>query len=163
MDPSENKPWITQDSFTLLNQLIKKDFVCFEFGAGGSTVWLSGLSERVFSVEHHPGWATIVEKRLRDRNIPNVELTFVSRENDEYSNFISKFDNEYFDLVFVDGRDRVKCIKNSISKLKPDGILVLDNSDRSRYDEGKESMRSWKRTDTSNDRWSTTIWFKPRS
>ena len=112
-------------------------------------------------MEHDLKWVNIVEERIRNRNIKNVDLNSVSRENDEYSNFINKFENDYFDLIFIDGRDRVKCIKNSIAKLKPGGILVLDNSERDRYNAGKRLLRNWKTIETTNTVWRTTIWFKP--
>ena len=160
---NETLPWTTKGAFTLLNNLITKEFICFEFGSGGSTIWLSRLSKKVFSIEHDPEWAEIVRKRLEDRNITNVELACVSRENDEYSKFISRFNDDYFDFIFVDGRDRVKCIRNSIGKLKPGGVLSLDDSKRERYNEGKDLMRTWKKTETVSvsGYQSNTIFFKP--
>lgn len=34
------------------------------------------------------------------------------------------------DLVLVDGRDRVECTRSALPKLRPDGVLMLDDTDR---------------------------------
>ena len=39
------------------------------------------------------------------------------------------------DLVFIDGRHRVESIRQSMSLIKDGGILILDNSDRTDYNE----------------------------
>jgi tRNA A58 N-methylase Trm61 len=52
----------------------------------------------------------------------------------EYSRAIQKFQNR-FDVVVVDGRDRVNCVKNCLPALKPSGVVILDNSERPEYSE----------------------------
>ena len=44
--------------------------------------------------------------------------------------------NKTFDIILVDGRDRVNCIKQSIDCLTSNGVLILDDSQRDRYQEG---------------------------
>src|SRR5690606_2632205 len=41
-----------------------------------------------------------------------------------------------FDVIVVDGRARNACLRAARKHVKPGGLIVLDNSDRS-YDEGK--------------------------
>ena len=40
------------------------------------------------------------------------------------------------EVIVVDGRARASCMFQSISKLRPGGMLILDNSDRSYYLDG---------------------------
>ena len=47
----------------------------------------------------------------------------------------------YEDVIAVDGRDRVNCVKHAMPKLKPGGVLVLDDSHRPRYREAFERHR----------------------
>ena len=35
-----------------------------------------------------------------------------------------------FDLVLVDGRARLGCVVSALPKLRPEGVLLLDNSER---------------------------------
>ena len=41
-----------------------------------------------------------------------------------------------FDIVIVDGRDRVNCVKNAVNSIKVDGVIVLDDSERESYKAG---------------------------
>ncbi|MDJ0617413.1 MAG: hypothetical protein QNJ63_11820 [Calothrix sp. MO_192.B10] len=51
-----------------------------------------------------------------------------------YCRSITEF-NQEFDVVIVDGRDRVNCVKQAIGKLSKTGVIILDDSDRQRYSE----------------------------
>lgn len=52
-----------------------------------------------------------------------------------------KFPNEYFDLILIDGRVRMNCLKNATPKLKVGGVLIFDNSDRYELSELERSNR----------------------
>lgn len=72
--------------------------------------------------------------------------------NPEYSNFsftkyveeISKYPDEYFDLVVVDGRSRASCIRASANKVKIGGYILLDNSERFEYLQNNYFLKLWK-------------------
>ena len=38
-----------------------------------------------------------------------------------------------FDIIIVDGRDRVNCCYQSLAALNENGVLVLDDSEREKY------------------------------
>jgi predicted O-methyltransferase YrrM len=50
-----------------------------------------------------------------------------------YVEAIDAYPDASFDLVVVDGRARPSCLRQAIPKLRPRGLLVLDNSDRDYY------------------------------
>jgi len=50
-----------------------------------------------------------------------------------YASQIDSFPDGYFDLVLVDGRARPACIMHGAPKVRPGGMLVLDNADRAYY------------------------------
>jgi hypothetical protein len=52
---------------------------------------------------------------------------------EDYVKSIEDYPDGYFDLVVVDGRARPSCILHSMQKVKVNGILLLDNADRSYY------------------------------
>src|SRR5690606_22979284 len=43
--------------------------------------------------------------------------------------------NEKFNIIIVDGRDRVNCCKQCLNALTDDGVVVLDNTEREHYNE----------------------------
>ncbi len=45
-----------------------------------------------------------------------------------------------FDIVLVDGRDRNNCIFNAITALKENGIIILDDGERKRYEKGIDRL-----------------------
>ena len=51
----------------------------------------------------------------------------------EYAISIEDYPDNYFDMVLIDGRARPSCIKHSINKVKENGFLILDDSDRKHY------------------------------
>lgn len=61
--------------------------------------------------------------------------------NGNYSKFSSNL-NKKFDVIIVDGRDRVNCVKNAIKNLKESGVIVLDDSERESYKEGIDFILS---------------------
>ena len=53
----------------------------------------------------------------------------------EYSKTILRYNNA-FDIIVIDGRDRVNCARNCLGALKDNGVVIWDNSDRDKYEEG---------------------------
>ena len=47
---------------------------------------------------------------------------------------------EKFDVIIVDGRDRVNCCKQAVDALTPAGVIVLDDSEREFYREATEFL-----------------------
>jgi hypothetical protein len=132
--------------------LIHADFRVLEFGSGGSTLYFKENVSYVYSVEHDAKWFEVVKSICRTSN--NIELNLITPELDKnapekyrskhglfsegqsfrnYSHGADHLQDAYFDLLLIDGRARSTCLENSISKLKPGGILIFDNSDRESY------------------------------
>jgi hypothetical protein len=134
----EEMPWLNYGFINFLGERLKNDFILFEYGSGASTHYFSKKVKTVVSVEHDEHWFNLVKADLPT----NVKLIFEPlNTNGTYCRLIHQFKNT-FDMVFVDGRDRVNCVKESISKLSERGIVILDNSNRERYTEIFEWMSS---------------------
>lgn len=126
----------------------------FEYGSGASTVWLAKRAGTVVSVEHDAGWHSLVQTRLAMANSATnlshilIEPLKVQAKTDsrylsvkpghsglsfeDYAKSILDQD-EAFDLIVIDGRARGACLEHAVSRLKPDGLIVFDNSKRKRY------------------------------
>lgn len=147
-------PWINFATKSYLDKKLNEKMIIFEYGSGGSTFYFSKRVEKVISVEHNEDWYKIVKDKLDNNNIKNVEIHLCPPKNlltnesvlclssdqnyknknfQEYVEKINNYPDNYFDLIVIDGRARVSCIKNSISKVKSGGYIFLDNSERKEY------------------------------
>lgn len=156
----EGFPWLTYTSLDFLESFLKRDMRIFEYGSGGSTIYFSSKVDQVISVEHNKEWFEAVRSYLKVNGIHNVEIRyspalpdskfaeksylnpdhfisilkeFKGMSFESYCKEIDPFPNEYFDLVVVDGRARISCMKLALQKVKKNGFLLLDNADRSYY------------------------------
>ncbi|MCQ4088806.1 hypothetical protein [Saccharibacillus sp. JS10] len=130
-------PWINYSLLELLRTRVNKDMTVFEYGMGHSTIWWSERVKKVVSVDHDKDWYDYVETRV---NKENTELVYKNLEYDgDYSRTIKSYDK--FDLVFVDGRDRVNCAINSIGNLTENGVIVWDDTERDYYESGFEYLK----------------------
>lgn len=125
-------PWYTYSAIAFILPRIKKNWTLLEFGSGNSTLWWSERVYQILSVEHDENWFSQMQAKIPG----NVELRHVHLEyGGEYSKVPLQFTN-LFDVIIIDGRDRVNCAKNSLASLKHDGVIIWDNSDRDDYAEG---------------------------
>lgn len=51
-----------------------------------------------------------------------------------YASAIDAHEDEYFDLVLIDGRARPSCFLHAVNKVKLGGYIVLDNAERQTYE-----------------------------
>lgn len=107
-----------------------------EWGSGGSTVyWPTHYPDIEWvAVEHDPGWASSVKAKA-PANAKVLHRTFP-----EYW----RLDEGMFDLIIVDGRERVRCLDVARSYLNPGGVVVLHDASRRRYAPGLAYYRTTK-------------------
>ncbi|WP_156914918.1 class I SAM-dependent methyltransferase [Rubidibacter lacunae] len=156
-------PWLTYPAIAFLSKRIQRDMAVFEYGSGNSTFWWSQRVARVVACEHDAKWYTSMKERVPS----NVDYRHYEREDGKYSRAILEYHRE-FDVVVIDGRDRVACAKNSLGALREDGAIVWDNSDRERYREGYSYLleHGFKRLDfeghgpNETRRWCTSIFYR---
>lgn len=125
----------------------------FEFGAGGSTLWLEDHGFAVSSVESDAGWYSALRSSIRHDTTALMlvepaatgKIASVSEPGyfDDYIAHIDPFEDETLDLVVVDGRCRVECATRAIPKLRPGGRLLFDDSDRERYQGFRQTVSGW--------------------
>jgi hypothetical protein len=159
-------PWLNKHVLDKLISLQKKKWRVFEYGSGHSTLWWQDQVKEIISVEHNKNFYRIIRNDVKN-NCIYIRRDLVKRKNCDYVQSINEFDDK-FSCVIVDGRNRVLCIKEAIDKVKWNGYLILDNSDRERYKEGVDLLNKRFKiylkspVDTSQGItpyiWETTIW-----
>jgi len=118
--------WYTYAALQFLESRLRPEMEVFEYGAGNSTLWWATRVVFVASVESDPNWVAVLTPRLPS----NVDLRWEPlTENGAYSRSAMERKRQ-FDIIVIDGFDRNNCALNSLAMLKPNGVLVWDNSDR---------------------------------
>ncbi|BCT35692.1 hypothetical protein [Pseudomonas protegens] len=130
-------PWITYPAIDFLSRRINQNMKVFEYGSGNSTLWWAKRAAVVSSVEHDFNWYEKVKSEMpKNATLQYVELSY----DGEYCRALECGEN--WNIIVVDGRDRVNCLKQSIRKIAEDGVILLDNSDREEYQEGIDFLIS---------------------
>lgn len=160
-DPlSEKQPWITFKAIDFITRNTRETDKVFEYGGGGSTLYFLGNVKQVVTVEHDYEWFHMLQKKIdsadstrwngqlilpeKDIDTANLDKSrptdyfsedpmFRNNTFKAYSTFICQFEEEYFDMVLIDGRTRTSCLYHAIPKVKIGGFLVLDNAERKYY------------------------------
>ena len=123
----------------------KNNLNLFEYGSGSSTLFFEKHFTQVYSVENNESWYKEIKRYSKKANIyfvpgkhslnPIIKSSKFGYKKFDFNNYVN-FINEIgtkFDVVFIDGRARESCLKIVINYLKPNGLIVLDNSGRKRY------------------------------
>lgn len=146
-------PWWTYQAVEAVAQFLTgRQARVFEYGSGASTLWLAARAQEVHSVEHDPGFSVIVDQLLREhpRLRGRVHLHVVPAPTAadplvpsskpiargmDFASYVAQIERVggTFDLIVVDGRAREACVEVALRHLKPDGWIVLDDSQRRRY------------------------------
>jgi hypothetical protein len=149
----------------LLERELSSEHRVFEYGSGSSTLWYAQHVAEVVAVEHHPEWHALVAGDAP----ANVELilqepmpvagagsssqgdgsdvsgfgssVLLGASFERYVKAIDDYPDGHFHVVSVDGRARVACLERAVAKVSPGGLLILDNSQRDRYQPTLERLR----------------------
>lgn len=148
------QPWWPYSAQRFVAQHLAPGARVFEFGGGGSTLWLGPRTSEVVCVEHNPDWfdalQTVVAPHVRLIMAPPMKDGLIPSEAeegvyfDDYVKTICAENDQSFDLVIVDGRARLACLTASLDKVRRGGMLLLDDSDRPRYRRAHEEV-TWPR------------------
>lgn len=155
-----HQPWLNFAVTEFLAAELKRRSapLVFEWGSGASTLFWMDHGARVTSIEHDAEWhaeisallapAAPVDYRLVEpvANIhgpgldpadPQLCISADPRfHGHDFSNYVSQVDelaDGSLDMVVVDGRSRPACLMRAVPKVRPGGLLVLDNADRDYY------------------------------
>ena len=142
------KPTITEDAVVYLESLLNiiSNAKVLEFGSGGSTIWLAQYTNQVVSVEHNLEWFEIVTFSLEKKNLrDHVDYYLLPMP---YASICDRFPDEYFDLIIVDGRNRMRCLNAAIRVLKRGGTILLDDAQRPYYSYALRKLKRWNREKT---------------
>lgn len=130
-------PWNVYGYIDFISERLNKKMDIFEYGVGNSSLYYQDRVNSLTCVEHDESWFNDFNEECGE----NVTIHFKSlHDGESYAEIINKQD-KLFDVVIVDGRDRVNCIRQSILAIKDSGVIVLDDSHREQYLAGVDYLR----------------------
>lgn len=155
-------PFIPFSLQEFLDDRLTGHMSAFEWGSGGSTLWLAERVGSLISVEHDEEWVRRVQSSLHASKLENCQLrllppnpeatpsliynsALIEANFTAYVAAVDQCEDRSLDLVLIDGRARADCLLRAASKVKPGGMLILDDSDRERYQEAQAKLGDWER------------------
>jgi predicted O-methyltransferase YrrM len=156
--------------------------VGLEFGSGISTLFTAPKVKQLISIEHNESWYQMISDRFKNEGITNVDYRFIAQNNPDlhseksfemtdklgfevrkdYVNYymtVESIPNNSLDFLLVDGRARPECLYYALPKMKKNGLVILDNSEREHYKIAFEFMKEYPVYTTTNGLTDTTFWF----
>jgi hypothetical protein len=166
-----NRPYYAPGAIRFLKKIINSESRVFEYGCGKSSLWYSKRVKEYIAVEHDVIWFERIKDGLARSNTENSQLLFVplNRQGDafdwqkewspysqikrppqnrhyiDYIRSISQFPDKFFDLIIIDGRERLHCLLEALPKLSDTGTILFDDSHRPRYKELFSIMKNWEK------------------
>jgi len=121
------RPLLPPCANKFLSKIVGSGIRVLEFGSGASTLWFAQQGCEVVSVEHNRQWAAYLKKLMRGKGF-NVDLVVTKKE--QFPDVVSQWDDDSFDLVFVDcwSRIRNQCVDAAMWKMMVGGWLLLDDT-----------------------------------
>ena len=120
-------PWINYPAIHLLEERLRPEHVVFEYGAGYSTLFFAARCASVTAVEHDRAWLGEIE-----RTAPAPVTLLHRAAGPGYWNAATQAGDTY-DLILVDGLERVRCLPSAMEALSPGGVVLLDDAHRDAY------------------------------
>jgi len=115
-------PWYSYSAIAFLSQTDVAGRAVLECGGGQSTRWWLGRGAKVVTLESHAAWA----QELRDSIGSQARIETV---HDALDNLPPDIAATRYDVVVVDGLDRVRAAELATRCVKPDGAILVDNSE----------------------------------
>lgn len=130
-------PWLSRDAIAFIEQWLTPNDFALEYGSGRSTMWFAQRVNRLWSIEHNIGWSEKVSKEIQLRSLNNVDFRSVTLNGSgpsDVDNYTQKvlidIEDQGLDFALVDGIFRDQCALAIVGKLKPGGLLVIDDAHR---------------------------------
>lgn len=125
-------PWYTYPAIEFIEDKIQSDFTVFEYGSGQSTLWWANRVSKLTSVESNEQWFNYLRQNVVKNE--NISLSLIENEQ-EYIAEIANYDDYSFNVIIIDGDSRSECAKQAYSKVKNNGFIIFDDTDRKEYNE----------------------------
>jgi hypothetical protein len=129
----KDAPWLTSTMIGILDSWLRPDDYGFEWGSGRSTLWFGKRVACLTSVEHDGTWYDKVSSQIDAEGLRGRVHHLLrpdgieERAESDYVGAINSYPNASLDFCLIDGVSRSQCAIVALQKIRPGGILILDN------------------------------------
>jgi predicted O-methyltransferase YrrM len=120
-------PWLTLSFLEFFAPRIKRELKILEFGSGFSTQFYAKKVDSLTSIESNEEWYNMSKA---NKDLKDVQLLF--KQGAHYWECLDELAQRY-DIIIVDGDERLKCAQQATKFLTEGGVIILDNSIRKDY------------------------------
>lgn len=136
-------PWWSYGSIRFLAGWLRPGHRVFEYGSGGSSLFVARHGARIFSVENNPAWHQLVTQQAVVRGMDNLVCELHPLADDTLaafrrSGFSQRVRSETWDAIIIDchcgfgvppyGVIRPAALADALPQVKPGGLIVFDDS-----------------------------------
>ena len=131
-------PWFSYAAIDFLKEYLHPQMIGFEYGSGGSTLFLSRRIKFLYSVEDNPQWFERVSQKLNEKKVTNVNIQlrpfdFKNPVGFEESGYLKSMPKQPLDIIVIDSSEewthvRPTCFQYAEEHIQPGGIIVVDDS-----------------------------------
>jgi precorrin-6B methylase 2 len=147
-------PWWSFAAVDAVSNFIKPEMEVFEFGSGGSSIFLAERSKHVTCVEDSEDWTELVRGQMDRQGVRNLKVLarpfdFQKAEKFGESSYLAALGEGAYDIIVVDGQEesvqvRPECFWRAERHVKPGGLIVLDDSWRYPQVKAQNRAKRWK-------------------
>lgn len=147
-------PWWSFGAVDAVSSFITPDMEVFEFGSGGSSIFLAERAKCVTCVEDSEEWTELVRRQAERRGLLNLQVLarpfdFQTAEKFGESSYLAALGEGVYDVIVVDGQEesvqvRPECFWRAERHIKPGGLIVLDDSWRYPQVKAQNTAKHWK-------------------
>jgi len=157
------RPMMTDEEIAFLESGLRPNHRVWEWGSGGSTLWLASRVKHVTAVEHQPAFAAALISEAPSNvsvlyyppEFPYEEGTEDDGDLETFRSYVCCYTGELIDVVIIDGRSRLYCARHAAENAHfgphPEMSFYLHDADRPQY------RRIW---EDDEKLWGES-WFKP--
>ena len=93
------RPWTSQASIKIFDNILGKGQTGLEYGSGRSTVYFAARLGKLISIEHYRDWYDRVSQMLQEKGIDNVDYYFIPKTdlidvNDNNESYLQRYSGD---------------------------------------------------------------------
>jgi hypothetical protein len=145
-------PWWSFGAVRALKTILHQEMDAFEFGSGGSSLYVGSRVRSLTCVEDELEWHELVHAAAQDKGLKAFSVLhkpfdFWNTSDFEQSDYFQALDKKY-DLIIVDGKEysdqiRDSCFWKAEKHIAKNGFIILDDSWRYPQVKEKNHAKKW--------------------
>ena len=129
----KDAPWLTASMIDIMASWLRPNDSGLEWGSGRSTLWFAKRVAKLVSIEHDATWYASVSRRIDNAGLRERVQHFLladgieERGDSAYVAVVANCPDATLDFCLVDGVSRSHCAFAALDKIRPGGVLIVDN------------------------------------